>query len=357
MEWKFDMKYFDETSFYKSESKESGYKYYNLIRGGVFTDGGFLYGVPYKNGKMHKVDDITGVKAENETNTRELDDFNDCTCGVRVRFCTDAETVALRAGLKRKWAFRKMNLYNSSGFDFYQVADGKYCHGTVTGPEEGKQFFEDIIHIKPDYPVQIYLPNYNSVHTFEIGIPDGCWFGEAPGYKVKKPVVFYGNSITQGAAASRSGNSFPNIVSRKLDCDILNYSFSGACKGERKMAQTIAGQDMAAMVIDYTRNARVMEEFRARYPAFYKIIRDAHPAIPIIFLGGFHCPPQYDEVIYQLYESEAKAGRNVFYISQNELLKKEEKFYLSMDGTHYTDMGMFRVAKSIVNILQGRIEE
>lgn len=34
MEWKFDMKYFDETSFYKSESKESGYKYYNLIRGG-----------------------------------------------------------------------------------------------------------------------------------------------------------------------------------------------------------------------------------------------------------------------------------------------------------------------------------
>ena len=30
------------------------------------------------------------------------------------------------------------------------------------------------------------------------------------------PVIFYGNSVTQGAAASRSGNTFPNVVSKKL---------------------------------------------------------------------------------------------------------------------------------------------
>ena len=58
--------------------------------------------------------------------------------------------------------------------------------------------------------------------------------------KYMTPLVFYGNSITQGTSALRSGNIYPNIVSRYLDADIVNYSFSGACKGEKNMARQIA---------------------------------------------------------------------------------------------------------------------
>lgn len=54
MEWKFDMKYFDETSFYKSESKESGYKYYNLIRGGYLRMAVFYMEFHIKMGKCIK---------------------------------------------------------------------------------------------------------------------------------------------------------------------------------------------------------------------------------------------------------------------------------------------------------------
>ena len=354
-----DMKYYESPNFKETDNWEREYQYYCLVREGQICKDNkkYIYGIPTEKNKdcIKKINDITEIKKENKINTADIDVFNTCTCGVRVRFITDSPKIIIRVGIKRVWAFKKMNLYNSSGFDFYQLIAGKYVHLTVTGPRQGEAFFSDEICVVPNEPIEIYFPNYNSVTDFVIGILQGKKISETSKYKIADPVIFYGNSITQGASASRSGNAFANIVSRKLDCDILNYSFSGACKGEKKMAEIISAQKMSAMVIDYSRNAKTIEEFGSRYPIFYNVIRQAHPYVPIVLLGGFLIGQEYEEIIFQLYEKEARNGKNIFYISQNELFRNEDELYLSIDFTHYTDMGMYRVADSIVSLLRGRI--
>ena len=52
----------------------------------------------------------------------------------------------------------------------------------------------------------LYLPLYNGVSSVEIGLPKSAKLMKAPAYPAhKKPIVFYGTSITHGASASRPG--------------------------------------------------------------------------------------------------------------------------------------------------------
>src|SRR5207302_3034245 len=50
----------------------------------------------------------------------------------------------------------------------------------------------------------LYLPLYNGVSSVEIGVPEGSKLEKAlPRPAYRKPIVFYGTSITQGGCASR----------------------------------------------------------------------------------------------------------------------------------------------------------
>ena len=49
---------------------------------------------------------------------------------------------------------------------------------------------------------------------------------EAKPYKNEKPIVYYGSSITQGGCASRPGNAYQAVISRRYDADFINLGFS-----------------------------------------------------------------------------------------------------------------------------------
>ena len=59
---------------------------------------------------------------------------------------------------------------------------------------------------------------------------------------MKKPVAYYGTSITQGGCASRGGMSYQAIVGRLLNVDHVNLGFSGNGKGEPDVANLPAGE-------------------------------------------------------------------------------------------------------------------
>jgi hypothetical protein len=103
--------------------------------------------------------------------------------------------------------------------------------------------------------ITINFPLYSSVSALYIGLEENAVVEPSAGYKNKKPMVFYGSSITQGACASRPGNSYANIVSRTLGIDHINLGFSGNAKGEQTMADYIASLDMSVFVYDYDYNA------------------------------------------------------------------------------------------------------
>ena len=63
----------------------------------------------------------------------------------------------------------------------------------------------------------INFPLYSGVQSLEIGVQSGSTVNIGREYQYKTPVVYYGSSITQGGCASRPGNTYQSILSRKLD--------------------------------------------------------------------------------------------------------------------------------------------
>jgi len=287
---------------------------------------------------------------------KEYFNLSKCAAGCRLRFYTDSKRICIKAKLFRKWYYKKMNGWNSSGFDIYSVKNGEYKHQYVFGPEEGKDCFAECINIDSDRGYCIFLPNYNTIMDFWIGIEKKSKIIPFP-YIKSLPIVFYGNSVTQGASASRSGNSFPNVVSRILDRDIINLSVSSCCHGQMAVADEIGSINCAGIVLDFTRNVKDVKSFEAIYERFYRRIRDMHEFTPIIlmtapYFSGFLKYIDYDQVVIKAYEQAKMRGENVFLINQMDLIDQKEYDLVSLDGVHYTDYGMYIVAKALENCLE-----
>lgn len=314
----------------------------------------YIFGAPFmKEGFVEKIEDIDSVLKENDyDNLVFLKDTNIQTSGVRLRITTDSTTLVIKASLKRSFAHQKALLCNTSGFDVYQIKSAnKYDHLTVVAPDEGHSKFIHMINIQPNIPLEIYFPNYNKVEDISLGISNGKTIKKAPDYILEKPIVFYGHSVTQGASASRSGNAYPNIVSRKMNANIINFSFSAACRAEIAMAKQIVSHPMSGFIMDYSRNAKNLNEFITRYEPFYQIIRDANPGIPIVLVGGFCMEKGIDEYISDFFKKRHAQGENIFFLNLTKLFKDIPLLFLSMDKIHYTDVGMQLVAERIVEFL------
>lgn len=317
----------------------------------------YIFGCPAKeDGIMKKIADLQPIFNENyEKHTNErLSESNAQPSGVRLRFKTDSPCIVLKAELRRRYAHGKMLLYCSSGFDVYfgDCSSGNLTHHTVIAPKEPYNIFAEKIYISAGKFTEIYFPNYNCVINLAVGIEKGKTLAAAPDYSHDRTVIFYGNSMTQGASASRSGNAFPNIVSRRFKCNIVNYSFSGACRGELSMADAI-GKDknrIGAVVIDYSRNALNLGEFKSRFEPFYLRLRKYFPYQPFILIGAYKAYA-YTAHIKDVYMRQRDSGR-VYFIDPDKLFVDLDQIALSIDNIHYTDIGMFRIADEICRILE-----
>ena len=288
---------------------------------------------------------------------KEMQNLNSASCGVRLRFETSSKRVIFKIQLKRKWGYLKMVNWNSMGFDVYALAGDKYIHKTIFAPEDGKNIFAEEIVISGSSKRCIFLPNYNTIEKFYIGIEEGsslkpCNYPDGN----RLPIIFYGNSVTQGAAASRSGNAFPNVVSKKLNRDIINISCSSCCRGDEEMAELIGKINCKAIVIDYTRNAYYFGIFERTHEKFYNIVRKYYTDKKIILMTSacfnhWSDYPEFDEVVLKTYQNAVNRGENVSLINQTELFDKSEYSQMAIDFSHYTDYGMFKIADEICKLI------
>ncbi len=325
--------------------KQEGIKYYNPEEK-PFK----IYGVFREADKLRRL-----PKAVGEAVNEGVLLLGAHTAGGRIRFRTDSKYIALvariAAGRMPHFAFT-----GSAGFDIY--IDGGYISTyvptvDVTGHVEGIKTFPD----SKMRDVTIHMPLYSSVYELYIGLDENASVEEAAPYKVENPIVYYGSSITQGGCASRPGMAYQNIVSRHFDCDHINLGFSGSAKGEEAMANYIAGLEMSAFVLDYDHNAPNVEHLDATHERFFKIIRKAHPTLPVIMMPRpaiFKCndDDRRRAVIEKTYNHARAAGdENVYYISSAELcaLCGTEG---TVDGCHPTDLGFASMAKAVIEAIE-----
>eukprot|EP01079_Euglenida_sp_SAG-EU17-18_P003468 gene3468-3934_t len=107
-----------------------------------------------------------------------------------------------------------------------------------------------------------------------------------------KPVLFYGTSIMQGAAASRPGLGWPQQAERMLGMDGVNLGFSG--NGQMQPYWPTSGLlneiDASIVVVDceFNMGDHVLSpvEVYNRTVAFIAALKAAKPAVPVLLLEG-----------------------------------------------------------------------
>ena len=281
------------------------------------------------------------------------------TAGGRVRFVTDSPYVAIKTECE-PGKMPHFALTGSAGFDMYTECDGDVRYkGTFTPPFIVSDGYESVLDFTDSREriITINFPLYSSVSKLNIGLKEGAVIKAAPAYRIEKPVVYYGSSITQGGCASRPGSSYQSILSRRLDCDYINLGFSGSAKGEDAMVDYIKGLDMSVFVMDYDHNAPSVEHLRATHSKMFHAIRQAQPDLPIILMPRpkYYLEPaeqERAEIVHNTYlEAKAKGDPNVYFISGAKLMEKalDEG---TVDGCHPTDFGFHSMACAVEEVLR-----
>ena len=276
--------------------------------------------------------------------------LNGHTTGGRIRFVTDSPYIALKLQIGGQSKFSFFSVTGIMGCDVYS---GKRYYGTIIPPLETTTEYENVINIPnpQEREYTINMPIYSCVHKVYIGIKEGSTLKPAGDYKNTKPIVFYGSSIVQGGCASRPGNTYPSIISRELDIDFLSFGFAGSAKGEEEIAHHIASREMSAFCYDYDYNADNLEHYKATHEKFFKIIRAAHPNIPIIMTTRpkKHLTDGEQEridVMMTTYNNAVAAGdKNVYYIKGCDLLDDAIAEYALIENCHPNDCGFASIAR------------
>ncbi|MGE3818704.1 MAG: SGNH/GDSL hydrolase family protein [Isosphaeraceae bacterium] len=287
--------------------------------------------------------------------------------GLTVRFVSDAPSVQARWTLRSsRLAMPHMPATGVSGLDLYardgqgnwrwlgvgQPRESSNTATLATGLPSGTREF------------LLYLPLYNGLTSLEIGVPTGCSLDPGPARPEgrRKPMVFYGTSITQGGCASRPGMVHTAILSRRLERPVINLGFSGNGKMEPEMARLLAELDPSVYVLDCLPNM-TEAEVRERVEPFVRILRTARPETPIVLaedrtfsnaalLAG---PRARNEANRSALKAAARnlesAGvTGLAWIPGDPQLGDDGE--ATVDGSHPTDLGFLRMADAFETVLR-----
>ncbi len=288
------------------------------------------------------------------------------SAGLATRFVTDAREIQARWTLNSgSLAMPHMPATGVSGLDLYVRDDGGW-HWLATGqPRQGKSNTTRLVGGLPEGKREylLYFPLYNGVSSVEIGIPKEATLEKAPerdeGHR--KPIVFYGTSITQGGCASRPGMVHTAILGRRFDRPVINLGFSGNGTMDPEMGTLLGELDPAVYVIDCLPNMNA-SQVAERVVPLVKIIRQARPETPIVLAEGrTYANAFLLEGSRRRQQESRKALREGF-----ETLKSEGVANLSylpgetqlgedgedtVDGSHPTDLGFLRMADAFAKVL------
>ena len=310
-----------------------------------------VHGVFYEDGCFRRI-----PKALGESLGVGIEYLHTNTSGGRVRFVTDSSYVAIHAELCKIDRMSHMPMTGSFGLDLY--ADGEY-YGTFVPPADMTDGYDHILDFseKKRREITVHLPLYCDVKALLVGLQNTALVEQAAPYGYEKPVVCYGHSITQGGCASRPGNSYPNILSRRLHVDHINLGFSGNCKGEPRLAEYIAGLEMQALVMDYDHNAPDIDHLKRTHEPFFRIIREKNPELPVIFMTSTAQARFFDDqkgrksVIRQTYENALAAGdKNVYFIDGSRIYDGCDG--ATVEGCHANDLGFWLQANAVGEVLK-----
>jgi aryl-phospho-beta-D-glucosidase BglC (GH1 family) len=294
------------------------------------------------------------------------------SAGMLVRFVTDATAISVRWALTSPaLAMPHMAATGVSGVDLYVKTDAGDWRWLAVG--QPRQQTNEVVLVKDLSPTRreymLYLPLYNGTASLQIGVPPeaaltaaGAW-----GARERKPIVFYGTSIQQGACASRPGMVHSAILGRRCHYPTINLGFSGAGKMELAMADLLAELDPSVYVLDClpNMNAAMVTE---RVEPFVRTLRHAHPRTPIVLVEDRRFPDGFlvaqkregndanHAALRAAFQRLKKSGiKHLYYIPGDSLLGTDGEG--TVDSSHPNDLGFMRQANAFAKVLRPLLRE
>lgn len=287
------------------------------------------------------------------------------SAGLCARFVTDATTIQARWTLTNaNLAMAHMPATGVSGLDLYVKQDGRWRWLAVGVPNAQTNRMQLAGLPAGEREYLLYLPLYNGVSSVELGLPKGTKLAKADPYgpEKRKPIVFYGTSITQGGCASRTGMVHTAILQRRLNYPVINLGFSGNGRMEPEMGTLFAELDPAVYVLDCLPNMSAAE-VTERVEPFVVTLRKAHPETPMLlvedrsYTDSFLVASKRDRnvtgraALHDAYERLMKAGtKGLTYLGGEELLGDDGEG--TVDSSHPTDLGFVRQADAFEKALR-----
>lgn len=326
-------------------------KYYDVTKSpfslhGVFYDeesGRFLR-IPQKI-----ADSVNGLVSRLNANT----------AGGRVRFSTNSDYMTLSAKYSELFTIPHMTLRGSAGFSLCANTEKEEKFICVIGPEytDKTGFIRRVPLPKGARYYTLYFPLYNNVNRLLLGFDKGATVEAGLPYKDIPPVLYYGSSITQGGCANRPDTSYQGQICHKNNVDFVNFGFSSGALAEPQMIDYLATVNCSIAVFDYDHNAPDLTYLKKTHYAMYKHYRNKRPDTPIVFISkpDFHA------------DAEAKARLNVIFNTRNRAMEEgDDNVYVidgrtffgkdwnvcTVDGTHPTDLGFYKMAKKIGKVIE-----
>lgn len=281
--------------------------------------------------------------------------------GGRIRFRTDSTTVGVVAENPGFSNMHHMASVGENGFDLYVGTNylasawpdgkGKIAKEWRVGRERQMR------------DITLYLPLYKPVTIQELSLDLGARLEPATPYAIRKPIVYYGSSITQGGCASNAGGSCQAILERWLNADFVNLGFSGNGMGEPALAGVINEIDASCIVLDFWGNPSAAQYAEA-LPPFVEILRKKRPTVPILVVSPFYFPAEGPDpgvarelsakrrTSQEFVEQRREAGdQQIWYVDGLRMLNQNQTDGL-VDGVHCNSLGFYYNAQGLEPFLR-----
>ena len=286
-------------------------------------------------------------------------DLSKHSSGLSIRFLSNSSVITAKWEVLNNFSMDHMPDTGIKGVDLYFKDNDEWQYvntGVPVGFKNEYKLVENMDDELREY--KVFLPLYDGIKNIEIGV-DSLSYVKKPMSNKKKPIVFYGTSITQGACASRPGMAHTNIISRQLDRDVINFGFSGNGRMEQPIANLISDSNPIFYVIECMPNMYPPDLVSSNTIPLIDTIRAKDFDTPIILVDLFTSPitaldknairgtsemnnalkTQYDKMINNGYN-------NIIYLETQSALGND--FEGTVDAVHFTDLGFTRYSDFLI---------
>lgn len=339
-------------SDYKTKDDFSQIEFYKISSNGIV-------------GEYDKDKDFRRLNEEDKKNVRNaVWDLAQNSSGIQIHFSTNSTKIAVQYELSEFSNGGNINNVAKNGIDLYVKNKNSWQFVNSGTPLSKKNKFLLIKNLSNSNKEFILnLPLYNSIEGIEIGVEENSKIEFRSHFQNK--IAVYGTSITQGASASRPGLAYTNILSRKLNTEIINLGVSGNAHFEKNIADILCKINADYFIIDATPNSSP-EIIQKNSRLFFETLYSCKPSTSIIVLESIirensklnngdentfgtlkYIQKQNQELAKTI---SALKSEKIYYIKSDSLIGNDTEG--TVDGTHLNDLGMHRISQAIIKEIQ-----